>query len=247
MNYLQIFADKEALLEPFDDAERGRLLSAMLAYALRDELLPLTGNERYIWPVFREMIDRSREALEKKQSAGRGRQSAQASTSQQTTADDQHKPAQASTSQQESSTSQQATADDQHQAAQAPMKQETRNKNQESRDKIQEPEGREKRARFSPPTAEDVSAYAQGAGLRLNAERFVDFYASKGWKVGSSPMRDWRAAARNWAARDDAPKAASPPPRQLRDQLYSQREYQDTGSMTERMAQALQKLKGGAP
>lgn len=61
LTYLQIFADKEALLEPFDDAERGRLLSAMLAYALRDDLLPLTGNERYIWPVFREMIDKSRD------------------------------------------------------------------------------------------------------------------------------------------------------------------------------------------
>ena len=61
MNYLQIFADKEALLEPFDDAERGRLLTAMLAYALHDELIELTGNERYIWPVFRQMIDQSRD------------------------------------------------------------------------------------------------------------------------------------------------------------------------------------------
>lgn len=30
MQYLQIFADKEKLLEPFDDAERGRLLTAMM-------------------------------------------------------------------------------------------------------------------------------------------------------------------------------------------------------------------------
>lgn len=59
MNYLQIFADKEALLDPFDDSERGRLLTAMMAYALHGQLIELTGNERYIWPVFRQMIDQS--------------------------------------------------------------------------------------------------------------------------------------------------------------------------------------------
>lgn len=59
-----------------------------------------------------------------------------------------------------------------------------------------------KGARFTPPTPEQVSTYAKTAGITLNAERFCDFYASKGWKVGSSSMKDWKAAARNWAARD---------------------------------------------
>tara|TARA_R110000824_G_scaffold15839_1_gene66447 strand:+ start:2187 stop:2951 length:765 start_codon:yes stop_codon:yes gene_type:complete len=30
---------------------------------------------------------------------------------------------------------------------------------------------------------------------------FYDYYASKGWKVGQSPMKDWQAAARNWVRR----------------------------------------------
>lgn len=64
--------------------------------------------------------------------------------------------------------------------------------------------------RFAPPTTEDVAAYAAEKGLDLDAERFVDYYASKGWKVGTTPMKDWRAAARNWAARDakEKPKPA---------------------------------------
>lgn len=62
--------------------------------------------------------------------------------------------------------------------------------------------------RFTAPTIEEVEQYAKEKGLSLNAERFVDYYASKGWKVGSSPMKDWRAAARNWAARDEKPKTA---------------------------------------
>ena len=58
------------------------------------------------------------------------------------------------------------------------------------------------RARFSPPSTDDVSAYAAGRGLDIDAAAFVDFYAAKGWKVGTSPMRDWRAAVRNWCRRD---------------------------------------------
>lgn len=61
---------------------------------------------------------------------------------------------------------------------------------------------RRARARFSPPSPDDVSAYAAERGLDIDAAAFVDFYAAKGWKVGTSPMRDWRAAVRNWCRRD---------------------------------------------
>jgi uncharacterized protein YdaU (DUF1376 family) len=30
------------------------------------------------------------------------------------------------------------------------------------------------------------------------AQRFMDYYTANGWKVGRNPMKDWRAAARNW-------------------------------------------------
>mgnify|MGYP003281272852 FL=1 len=70
------------------------------------------------------------------------------------------------------------------------------------RDKVKTVKGGARRARFTPPTADEVEAYAGEAGIQLDAGAFCDFYAAKGWKVGSSPMRDWRAAARNWARRD---------------------------------------------
>lgn len=60
----------------------------------------------------------------------------------------------------------------------------------------------ERREHFEPPTTDEVRAYAQEKGLRINADRFVDFYSSKGWMVGKSKMKDWRAAVRSWAARD---------------------------------------------
>ena len=36
----------------------------------------------------------------------------------------------------------------------------------------------------------------------MDGQAFMDFYASKGWRVGNQPMKDWKAAVRNWARRD---------------------------------------------
>lgn len=58
------------------------------------------------------------------------------------------------------------------------------------------------KARFVPPSIADVQNYADGKGLKIDAEQFVDFYGSKGWTVGKSPMKDWRAAVRNWCKRE---------------------------------------------
>lgn len=57
-------------------------------------------------------------------------------------------------------------------------------------------------SRFSPPTPSDVSDYCREKGYSVDAERFCDFYASKGWKVGSQPMKDWKACVRTWERRE---------------------------------------------
>lgn len=57
--------------------------------------------------------------------------------------------------------------------------------------------------RFTPPTVEEVWTYCQERGNGVDAQRFVDFYASKGWKVGKAGMKDWHAAVRTWE-RDDS-------------------------------------------
>lgn len=75
-------------------------------------------------------------------------------------------------------------------------------------------------ARFDPPTVDDILNYCRETGITIDAQRFVDFYASKGWKVGMSPMADWRASVRSWAARDRA-EAKKQNPRFD----YQQREY----------------------
>ncbi len=53
------------------------------------------------------------------------------------------------------------------------------------------------RPRFVPPTLEEVTAYVQERGSKVDPQGFIDFYASKGWLVGKTPMKDWKAACRN--------------------------------------------------
>lgn len=55
-----------------------------------------------------------------------------------------------------------------------------------------------KKKRFEKPTLEQVQAYCRERKNNVNAERFVDYYESNGWKVGKNAMKDWKAAVRTW-------------------------------------------------
>lgn len=59
MSYLQS-------LSPFTDAERGRLVTAMMNYAATGEVPQFDGNERFIWPSLQNQIDRDIETYQAK-------------------------------------------------------------------------------------------------------------------------------------------------------------------------------------
>jgi hypothetical protein len=54
-----------------------------------------------------------------------------------------------------------------------------------------------------PPTREDVAKYIAENGFSIDIDYFFDYYDSKGWKVGSTKMKDWKATIRNWARRNN--------------------------------------------
>ena len=57
---------------------------------------------------------------------------------------------------------------------------------------------KEKEKRFAKPSLEEVQAYCKERNNNVDAERFINFYTSKGWKVGNQPMKDWKACVRTW-------------------------------------------------
>jgi hypothetical protein len=54
--------------------------------------------------------------------------------------------------------------------------------------------------RFVKPTVAEIIQYCEKTNKHVDAERFWNFYESKGWKVGKSPMKDWKAAISNWSS-----------------------------------------------
>ena len=64
--------------------------------------------------------------------------------------------------------------------------------------------------RFTPPTVPEIESYCRERQNDVDPQRFHDFYAAKGWKVGNQPMKDWRAAIRTWERRDERGKAGKP-------------------------------------
>ena len=61
-----------------------------------------------------------------------------------------------------------------------------------------------KEKRFAPPTLENVIGYCREIGCSIDAQRFIDFYESKGWMIGKNKMKDWKATVRNWARQEKA-------------------------------------------
>lgn len=69
-------------------------------------------------------------------------------------------------------------------------------------------------SRMQTPTFEEVAEYEQEREVFGHAQKFYDFYTSNGWKVGRNPMKDWRAAFRNWVKNAGQFQGPGNPPRE---------------------------------
>lgn len=178
VTYIKIFVDYLDAIEPLGDAERGRLFTSLLTYARTGEVPQLGGNERFLFPMMRAQLDRDIAAMagvsEARSKAAKASKSSKCEQMQQMQAN----------------------------AANADKSSKDEDKDE---DKYEDKKGNGARAaRFTLPSVEEVAAYCQERGNGVDAARFVDFYSSKGWMVGKSKMKDWKAAVRNWERSSDA-------------------------------------------
>jgi len=102
------------------------------------------------------------------------------------------------------------------------------NANQEPITKNHKPITKENRAsRFAPPTQQEAGNYflEKGSPDAMNeADKFIDFYESKGWMVGKNKMKCWKAAIRNWLKRSNQ---ANQPVNQDTTNLLTDRSWAD--------------------
>jgi hypothetical protein len=181
-------------MEELGDAERGRLFTALLEYAGQGKEPDFRGNERYLWSAAKKNVDKmaekeARNAQKRSEAGKKG-----ASKRWQTIAND-------SKCHQEgfSPLNPPSSLSPEPPISSPPY----------NPPSSQEKKGRKTPKRFTPPTVEEVKAYCLDRKNGLDAQAFVDFYSSKGWKVGNNPMKDWKAAVRTWENRrkgEAAPK-----------------------------------------
>ena len=67
-----------------------------------------------------------------------------------------------------------------------------------------------KERKFTKPTLEEVKKYCEDRKNNIDAESFIDFYESKGWKIGKENMRDWKACIRTWEKNEKKPNTIRP-------------------------------------
>lgn len=163
-------------IEPLNDAERGRLFTALLIYSSQGEVPDLRGNERFIFPTMKEQIDREKANYEAKCATNRKNIGIRWNTT-----------------------------------VYEPIPNDTNVSNTKKKTKTKTKEktkenDKKARARFTPPSVDEVRAYCNLRGNGVDPVRFVNFYASKDWMVGKSKMVDWQASVRTWEQGDNRGK-----------------------------------------
>lgn len=182
IEYFCCFHSYRKKIAKLSDQEVGRLFRSLLLYSETGEAPELTGRESVAFDFIADDIDRSKEAYEAKCAQNKANRSRQRSST---------------------------IVDDGQRASTTEHKTKTESKTKGKASTTPSDDGDSKgakapnaRARFIPPTTEEVGAYCTERGNHVNPVQFVNFYASKGWKVGNQGMKDWRAAVRTWEQND---------------------------------------------
>ena len=175
MKYLKVWTSFRDVIKPLSDDEKGRLFDMMLEYAESFiEPADFAGNERFVWPAAKQWIDLTYSENLKQRENGKkgGRPKSQ---------ENPEKP---------------------NETQNNPSKpNETLKVKENNIKKSNVKENKHDNRRFTPPTLQEVTDYCQERDNGVNPARFIDFYASKGWKVGNQPMKDWKACVRTWESR----------------------------------------------
>ena len=71
--------------------------------------------------------------------------------------------------------------------------------------------------KFTPPLPPEVQAYLDERKVtKFTAQKFIDYYAARGWMIGKNKMKDWKAAVRTWEGNDFDNKTGPPGPQPSR-------------------------------
>ena len=180
---------KELPAEEFRD-----IVLAVCAYALDGEEPELSGVARAIFTLIRPTLEVGRSKAENRSRAEQTSLSAEQTGNrpEQT----KNKPEQTQNKPEQTGNKPEQTLNKPEQTRKEKEKEKEREKESEN-DSYCSPPPPSGPKRFVPPTLAEVQSYVAQRQSPVDPQGFIDFYASKGWMVGKTPMKDWKAACRN--------------------------------------------------
>ena len=207
MNTLKVKSSFPKAVEALGDAELGRLFRGMMEYAFSGTSPQLPGAERILWPTVKADIDEQLSSFSSRSEANKVNVSKRIERHRIDT--NRNESIRIDDSREEEK--REEKGEEKSSPSHSPVKENPLKEESKEEENINN-----KKARFVPPTVEEVRAYCQKRRSTVDPETFVDFYTSKGWKVGQNPMKDWQAAVRTWersrrgSSRDYDYREASP-------------------------------------
>jgi hypothetical protein len=200
-NYAALPYDYLEEMEALNDAEFGRLTRALLVYSMTGEQLALCGNERFYAKRVMAQEDRFKASYDDisttRREAGKAGAAARWQNGKRIFANGKNGKA--------------IVANGKNGNTETNTETKTNTNTQLSNDS----KGDIRAKRFTPPTLAEVQSYVAERHSPVDPQEFIDFYESKGWMVGKTPMKNWKAACRNaekwerWAKTAD-PKEKTP-------------------------------------
>ena len=88
-----------------------------------------------------------------------------------------------------------------------PVKRKSVTREEKRREEKSIKKSKPKENRFKPPTLAEVTDYCRERSNAVDPQRFIDFYESKGWVVGKSSMKSWKACVRTWEKHSQSTQA----------------------------------------
>lgn len=194
-------------LKEIPSEEFRAIVLAVCAYALDGEEPDLSGVARAIFTLIRPTLEVGRS-----KAGNRSRAEQTALSAEQTG----NRPEQTKNKREQTDNKRKQTDNKPEQTRKEKEKEKEREKESENDSYCSPPPPSEPK-RFVPPTLAEVQSYVAERQSPVDPQGFIDFYASKGWMVGKTPMKDWKAACRNaetWE-RWSRTEASAPPKKGL--------------------------------
>ncbi len=190
-NYAALFHEYGEEMQELSDAEFGRLCRALIQYSANGTPIALCGNERFYAKRVMMHEDSVRESY---QEVARARSEAGKAGAEKRWG---------------------AKTNDSKQWQTIANDGKNANSNSSSNSNSTSPDGedRKTRARFVPPTREEVAQYVRQRGSSVDPVKFWEYFDAGGWKdAKGNPVRNWKQKLLTWEKFDDKPRRTQDKP-----------------------------------